>query len=380
MTDIPGDTSTEATLGPDRFTFGTFEVSGDNDLYRFNAEAGLAYGFIVSGTGGPNSYAGGFSLSIENALGNVIADNGLSSSVPIGDSFIAPENGEFFVRAAPIRTTSGAGDYVIEALMQDNVLQNTSTNAFIPVGGTVRSSIDVGVLDDFAPRDSDWFRFEGLAGETYQFSVTGDGGPQSLAQANVAVRDRFGNILDQSNSFSGTSTVQNTPEEDGNFFLSVTSTSPGNYVVSSSSTGPEVGNGLSKDDAETVALLFEAALNRDGQIGLGGLNFHIDAREAGLSEEGLAQQFLDSPEFAREFGAPDTLSDQALVEILFLNVLNRPGAEGGIDFWTDRVGDPDFTRAELLIAFAESPENRAGSPFVESLTEVTPGDWDFLTA
>ena len=137
---------------------------------------------------------------------------------------------------------------------------------------------------------------------------------------------------------------------------------------------------MSKDDAETVALLFEAALNRDGQIGLGGLNFHIDAREAGLSEEGLAQQFLDSPEFAREFGAPDTLSDQALVEILFLNVLNRPGAEGGIDFWTDRVGDPDFTRAELLIAFAESPENRAGSPFVESLTEVTPGDWDFLTA
>lgn len=79
-------------------------------------------------------------------------------------------------------------------------------------------------------------------------------------------------------------------------------------------------------EAQTVALLFEAALNRDGQIGLGGLNFHIDAREAGLSEERLAQQFLDSPEFARAFGEPESLTDQELVEVLFRNVLNREGA------------------------------------------------------
>jgi len=144
-----------------------------------------------------------------------------------------------------------------------------------------------------------------------------------------------------------------------------------------------LGSGLSPDDARTVALLFEAALNRDGAIGLEGLNFWIDKREEGLSERALAQNFLVSPEFRANFGeavdagSPDFLADRALVEVLFRNVLDRDGAEPGIDFWTARVAAPEFSRADLLIAFAESAENIAGSPFVETLSEVEPGFWDF---
>ena len=92
---------------------------------------------------------------------------------------------------------------------------------------------------------------------------------------------------------------------------------------------------------------------------------------------GLAQFFLDSPEFAEVTGDPASLTDRELVEALYLNVLDRPGETLGVDFWTGVVADPGFTRADLLLAFAVSPENLAGSPFVETLVEVMPGTWDF---
>lgn len=142
---------------------------------------------------------------------------------------------------------------------------------------------------------------------------------------------------------------------------------------------------LTEAQAQTVALLYEAGLNRDGNIDLPGLNFWIDQREAGLSERQLSRAFLESNEFTAAFGeafdtgAPDYLSNQALVEQLYRNVLNREGETAGVDFWTGLVASPEFTRADLLLAFAGSPENVAGSPFVEDLAETAPGAWEFLT-
>ncbi|MEM9144614.1 MAG: cadherin-like domain-containing protein [Pseudomonadota bacterium] len=131
-------------------------------------------------------------------------------------------------------------------------------------------------------------------------------------------------------------------------------------------------------DAQTVAFAYEAGLDRDGNIDLPGLNFWIGARADGLSEDDLAQAFLDSPEFEASFGDPDTLSDRELVEQFYLNVLNRAGEEGGINFWETALSDPNFDRNDLLIAFADSPENLLGSPEVTTLTEVSPGMWDFV--
>lgn len=142
---------------------------------------------------------------------------------------------------------------------------------------------------------------------------------------------------------------------------------------------------LSIEEAQTVAYLYEAGLNRDGNIDLPGLNFWIDQREAGLTERQLSRAFLESNEFTAAFGeafdtgAPDYLSNQALVEQLYRNVLNREGETAGVEFWTGLVASPEFTRADLLLAFAGSPENVAGSPFVEDLAETAPGAWEFLT-
>ncbi len=139
-----------------------------------------------------------------------------------------------------------------------------------------------------------------------------------------------------------------------------------------------LGDGLSQAEAETVVLLYEAALDRNGRNDLGGVNFWIDEREAGLSETDLARAFLDSGEFEAAFGAPENLSDRALVEQLYRNVLGRGGEAPGIDFWTATVGQQSFDRAELVLAFALSPENRLGSPFTGAFEEIAPGDWAFV--
>lgn len=135
---------------------------------------------------------------------------------------------------------------------------------------------------------------------------------------------------------------------------------------------------LSEGEAREVAYLYEAGLNRDGAIDLPGLNFWIDQREQRLSAEALAQAFLDSAEFAAVAGDPDALTDRELVQALYRNVLNREGETGGVDFWTGVVGQANVSRADLLLSFSSSPENLAGSPFVETLEETSPGIWEFI--
>lgn len=149
-------------------------------------------------------------------------------------------------------------------------------------------------------------------------------------------------------------------------------------IVDGSLVGGGFGAGLAAEEARTVAYLYEAGLDRNGEIDAPGLNFWIDRREAGLTERGLAQAFLNSPEFEAAIGAPESLTDRALVEQLYRNVLDREGEAGGIAFWEGQLARSVVSRADLLLAFAESPENVEGSPQVLDLAEVGPGQWDFL--
>ena len=159
------------------------------------------------------------------------------------------------------------------------------------------------------------------------------------------------------------------------------------------------GLGLDVEEAREIALLYEAGLDRDGDIDLPGLNFWIDAREAGLSKRGLAAEFLNSEEFqasAEAFLGDGTdltdetvrdqlvFSDEDYVSLLYENVLERTPDAGGLAFWlgilegfADNPGEADTARERLLLAFAQSEENVAGSPAIETMTEIAPGDWAF---
>ena len=127
----------------------------------------------------------------------------------------------------------------------------------------------------------------------------------------------------------------------------------------------------SQSDVQAIALLYEAGLGRPAAYL--GLNFWIDRFEAGNPLSQIAQSFLDSSEFERNVGDPGDLSNSDLISGLFNNVIGRPAAEAGLDFWTGRLED-GVPRAELLLVFATSPENAAKSPEVRTLQPI--GDAD----
>lgn len=136
-------------------------------------------------------------------------------------------------------------------------------------------------------------------------------------------------------------------------------------------------------DAQLVAYLYEAALDRNGNIDLGGLNFWIEQVEGGFSFVDLAEEFLVADEFEAGFGnatdpdAADYLDNAALVDALYTNVLDRTPDPDGLAFWLSVAESGSVSRAELLLFFAESPENIAGSPQVPFVVETEDGDWVF---
>ncbi|MEO0995607.1 MAG: DUF4214 domain-containing protein [Pseudomonadota bacterium] len=138
-----------------------------------------------------------------------------------------------------------------------------------------------------------------------------------------------------------------------------------------------VGEGATVARAQRVAYLYEAGLDRDGNIDLPGLNFWIDRAEDGLTNRQIAQAFIDSLEFEESFGDPDTLNDFSFVTVLYENVLDRTADDAGRNFWLSVLQQPDVDRAQLLLAFADSNENRTASAFVQNLEESDPGVWDF---
>ena len=121
------------------------------------------------------------------------------------------------------------------------------------------------------------------------------------------------------------------------------------------------------DPAARVARLYEAALDRLPDQG--GLNFWIDAVQEGASLSTLAGGFIESAEFRSRFG--EMASNAAYVDRLYLNVLDRAGEAEGRAHWVGVLERGALSRAEVLVAFSESAENRAGTAAL-----VQAGIWD----
>jgi hypothetical protein len=121
------------------------------------------------------------------------------------------------------------------------------------------------------------------------------------------------------------------------------------------------------DHAARVARLYEAALDRLPDQG--GLNFWIGAVQNGRPLSELAQGFLGSAEFAARFG--DVSSNGAFVDQLYQNVLGRAGEAEGRANWLGVLDRGAASRAEVLVAFSEGAENKAGTAAL-----VRNGIWD----
>ena len=99
---------------------------------------------------------------------------------------------------------------------------------------------------------------------------------------------------------------------------------------------------------------------------LGGLGYWIDRLDnqvvfngKPLDLRGVADLFLGSAEFTSTYGAIDSLSTQTFVSKLYDNVLHRPLDQAGFDFWVTAIEEKGVSRADILVAFSESIENKA---------------------
>ena len=103
-----------------------------------------------------------------------------------------------------------------------------------------------------------------------------------------------------------------------------------------------------------VYRLYEAALNRapDGP----GLTAWVNAAATGTTMPTMAHQFMQSSEFSNRYGSPDNAS---FVNLLYLNVLDRPADGEGAAFWLHGLNAGLATREEVLLGFANSGENIA---------------------
>ncbi|MEO0822809.1 MAG: DUF4214 domain-containing protein [Pseudomonadota bacterium] len=232
--------------------------------------------------------------------------------------------------------------------------------------------------------------------------VTGAGAPDTIIATIATIEDDL--IVDfdgadriiMTDAVFDTSAISLTPNSDDRTLISIdltgdggpnsrynfsgslsdgdlVATNDGSQTTITLAGGPGVVIG--QEEAEVVALLYEAGLGR--QADDAGLNFWIDQREAGFTEYALSSEFLASDEFESTVGDPDTLTDQELVEGLYENVLGRPGEEEGIAFWTEVLAGPAFAAENTLLAFAVSEENRATATELETLAEIEPGTWSF---
>jgi hypothetical protein len=89
-----------------------------------------------------------------------------------------------------------------------------------------------------------------------------------------------------------------------------------------------------------------------------GLKYWIEMFSSGANtKRQVANSFIGSEEFTERYGA--NVSNSTYIDNLYLNIFDRlPDAEGK-DYWMGRLSSGAETRAEALIGFAESDENKA---------------------
>ena len=120
------------------------------------------------------------------------------------------------------------------------------------------------------------------------------------------------------------------------------------------------GNGtlaLDIDQGETAGQcyrLYQAAFARIPDIA--GVAYHINDMESnGLSIQQIASNFMASPEFKNLYG--ENLSDNAYINALYQNVLGRGASTEEVAYYQDRFDKGIWDRPQVMINFAESPEN-----------------------
>ena len=84
-----------------------------------------------------------------------------------------------------------------------------------------------------------------------------------------------------------------------------------------------------------------------------GLTYWSNKSRSGFSIFKISSTFAASNEFKTKYG---TLTNRQFVELVYQNVLGRPGDPGGIASWTSKLDKKLKNRGEVMVGFSESGE------------------------
>jgi hypothetical protein len=100
--------------------------------------------------------------------------------------------------------------------------------------------------------------------------------------------------------------------------------------------------------------LYQSAFGRDPDSQ--GLGYWVSQLESGQTLQAVSYWFVNSDEFGERFGLE--VSNTDYVNVLYQNILGRPAESEGQQYWVSKLDADLLTRAQALVYFSESPENR----------------------
>jgi hypothetical protein len=108
---------------------------------------------------------------------------------------------------------------------------------------------------------------------------------------------------------------------------------------------------------------------------LGGLNYWTNKSRAGTRIGVISSNFAGSNEFKTKYG---NTSNRKFVELVYENVLGRPGDAGGLASWTRKLDQRVKTRGEVMIGFSESNEYKNKTAREVSIVNLYTGLFRFV--
>ena len=125
--------------------------------------------------------------------------------------------------------------------------------------------------------------------------------------------------------------------------------------------------------ATEVARLYDTVFGRLADVG--GLTYWKNGLEGGTATLGqMADAFTGSAEFRAQYGS---LNNRQFADALYVNSLDRPADQAGLDYWAAQL-DAGVARSAVVLAFSESAEHVALT--AANIQSENPGEFGILFA
>ncbi|MCH8622874.1 S8 family serine peptidase [Undibacterium sp. TS12] len=204
--DVPGSSSTFATLESSGIVYGKIDTTQDTDWYRMDMQAGVKYTVTL------NSLTSGMNLSLvlHDSTGKVLYTAPVTGNGSNGIYYTPAVGGAYYWDVQGAGTT---GIYSLTAInsSSDDFVARASTSSVLTVGQT-----KTGAIETWA--DADWHMVALQAGHTYTFSKTG--GSLTDPFLELYAREDGPSLV-----FSASGSMTYTPTVTGTYYLDISSNS-----------------------------------------------------------------------------------------------------------------------------------------------------------